>query len=107
MGSLYCPNCSKAISELAVIPACPNCYHPFNARIWRETHEKKQKEAEMEYQRKQEQSEIWKKKGRCEYCGGRLKTRQECSDYGGSGVSYHCEVCYRENYDVKGYIGIF
>ena len=41
MELIYCPVCSKAISSQAVITACPECFHPFNANEWKEERAKK------------------------------------------------------------------
>jgi hypothetical protein len=41
METIYCPICSKAISSQAVITACPECCHPFNANEWKEERAKK------------------------------------------------------------------
>ena len=41
MELLYCPVCSKAVSSQAVITACPDCSHPFNANEWKEERAKK------------------------------------------------------------------
>jgi len=87
MGFLYCPSCGKEISELAVISACPNCYHPFDATVWRET-EKQKREAEKQYlaqrelkrKKEEEQKRIWKGQGRCPECGGILSWIRE-SEY--------------------------
>ena len=101
MGSLYCPNCSKAISGLVVISACPNCNHPFNAIAWRDTPERKQKQFEAEQEQKRKQSEAWEKSGRCKYCGGRLTLR---FGHGGgkspyaSFSTYSCVDCNNDNY---------
>ena len=75
MGFLYCPSCGKEISELAVIPACPNCFHPFNAKVWRKTQEQKialERARFAEENKKEEQSRTWQKQGRCPECGGEL-----------------------------------
>jgi len=99
MGSLYCPNCSKAISELANISACPNCYHPFNAKVWLETYERKQKKIETD----RAQSKAWKENGLCEYCGGKLFVSEweKGYDWGGSYKyeRYACENCHKKAYD--------
>jgi hypothetical protein len=41
METIYCPVCSKKISDEAVITACPDCCHPFNAHEWKEARAKK------------------------------------------------------------------
>ena len=30
MGFVSCPNCSKRVSELAEVSACPECFHPMD-----------------------------------------------------------------------------
>jgi len=54
METIYCPVCSKAVSPQAVITACPDCCHPFDANEWKEENAKKaakEKEAIIEHLR--------------------------------------------------------
>ncbi|MCL1957242.1 MAG: hypothetical protein FWF63_07960 [Fibromonadales bacterium] len=106
MGFLYCPNCNKGVSDLAEIPACPDCFHPFNAKMWRETYEDKQRKVEMEQQRKREQSETWERNGLCGNCGGRIEPERISKDPFAWGTTsnytyyYKCSKCgksYEEN----------
>jgi predicted RNA-binding Zn-ribbon protein involved in translation (DUF1610 family) len=76
MGFLYCPSCGKEISEAAVIPACPNCYHPFDAKVWRETYEQKlsvENVRRAEEAKKRKQASVWKAQGLCPECGMTLE----------------------------------
>jgi threonine synthase len=103
MGFLYCPNCDKGISDLATIPACPDCFHPFNARMWLKESKKQMEERqrvaafEAEQRKKREQEDAWRKSGRCEYCGGYISS--EYKNAGGKVARwetvYECSSCGR------------
>jgi len=58
MGFIYCPNCEKKVSDIAVLTACPECYHPFNAKKWLNITKKQQKELKDKLEKEKEIEKI-------------------------------------------------
>jgi len=102
MGFLYCPNCGMSISDQASIPACPKCYHPFNAQEWRRVQaqkdavaaeEKNKKDAAAaEEKRKKEEEEqrlnYAKNNNECPSCHNPISwDTKRYSDHGGGYIT--------------------